>query len=43
MDIKQIEYEGVEWIHLAQHADQWGTLVNNSNEPLFSTNIGGRS
>jgi hypothetical protein len=28
MDIKEIEWEGVEWIHLAYARDQWWALVN---------------
>jgi len=25
---KEVEYKGVDWIHLAQDRDQWGVLVN---------------
>jgi hypothetical protein len=28
MDIKEIGWEGVDWIHLAQHRYQWWVLVN---------------
>jgi hypothetical protein len=28
MDLKEIEYEGVEWIHLAQNEDKWRFPVN---------------
>jgi hypothetical protein len=28
MDITEIEFEGVDWIHLVQDRDQWQVLVN---------------
>jgi hypothetical protein len=28
MDIMEIGWEGVDWIHLAQDRDEWRTLVN---------------
>jgi hypothetical protein len=28
MDLREIGWEGVDWIHLAQDRDQWWTLVN---------------
>jgi hypothetical protein len=28
MDLKEIQCEGVDWIHLAQDTAQWQTLVN---------------
>jgi hypothetical protein len=28
MDLREIGWGGVEWIHLAQDRDQWGTVVN---------------
>jgi hypothetical protein len=28
MDLREIGWEGVDWIHLAQDRDQWLTLVN---------------
>jgi len=28
MDLKEIGWEGVYWIHLAQDRDQWRALVN---------------
>jgi hypothetical protein len=28
MDVREICWEGVEWIHLAQDRDRWRTLVN---------------
>jgi len=28
MDLRETGWEGVEWIHLAQHNDKWQALVN---------------
>jgi hypothetical protein len=28
MDLREIGWEGVDWIHLAQDRDQWQALVN---------------
>jgi hypothetical protein len=28
MDIREIEWEGTEWMHLAQDKDRWRALVN---------------
>jgi hypothetical protein len=28
MDLREIEWDGVDWIDLAQDRDQWRTLVN---------------
>jgi hypothetical protein len=28
MDLREIEWEGVEWMHLAQDRDQWRAFVN---------------
>jgi hypothetical protein len=28
MDLREIEWGGMDWIHLAQDRDQWKTLVN---------------
>jgi hypothetical protein len=28
MDLREIVWEGVDWIHLAQNRDQWWALVN---------------
>jgi hypothetical protein len=28
MDVREIEYEGMEWIQLAEDRDQWQALVN---------------
>jgi hypothetical protein len=27
-DLREIEWQGVDWMHLAQHRYQWRTLVN---------------
>jgi hypothetical protein len=36
MDVREIGWEGVFWMHLDQGRDQWRVLVNN-NEPWVST------
>jgi hypothetical protein len=28
MDLREIEWDGVEWIDMAQDSDQWRALVN---------------
>jgi hypothetical protein len=28
MDLREIGWDGVDWIELAQDGDQWGALVN---------------
>jgi hypothetical protein len=28
MDLRDIEWDGIDWIHLAQNRDQWRALVN---------------
>jgi hypothetical protein len=28
MDLKEIEWDGIDWIDLAQDRDQWGALMN---------------
>jgi hypothetical protein len=28
MDLREIRWEGVDWIHLAQDRDQWRAVVN---------------
>jgi hypothetical protein len=28
MDLKDMKYEGVDWIHVAEDRDQWRALVN---------------
>jgi hypothetical protein len=36
MDLKEISWEGGEWINLAQNRNQWWVPVNMVNEPLGS-------
>jgi hypothetical protein len=36
MDLREIEWEDVDWMHLAQDRDQWWALVNMANEPSGS-------
>jgi hypothetical protein len=33
MDLVEIFWEGVDWIHAAQDRDQWRAVVNTVNEP----------
>jgi len=40
MDLREVEWEGVDWIHLAQDRDQWWVLEH-GNEP--SGSIKGRA
>jgi hypothetical protein len=28
MDLREIQWEGADWMHLAQDKDQWWALVN---------------
>jgi hypothetical protein len=28
MNLREIEWESVDWIHLAQNQDHWGAVVN---------------
>jgi hypothetical protein len=28
MDIREVGWEGVDWIHLAENRDQWRAIVN---------------
>jgi len=28
MDLREIGWEGINWIHVAQHMDQWRAFVN---------------
>jgi hypothetical protein len=28
MDLREVGWDGVDWIHLAQDRDQWGAFVN---------------
>ena len=46
-DIKEIQYEGVKWFHLAHDRDQWQAFVNMllnlwvpSNVANFTTSLG---
>jgi len=42
MDVMEIGWEGVDWIHLAQDRDQWCALVNmviNIQVPLIMGNF----
>jgi hypothetical protein len=34
MDFKEIGWDGVDWIHLAQYRDQWRTLVKRAGNFL---------
>jgi hypothetical protein len=52
MDLREIGWDGMEWIHLAQDSDQWRALVNtvmnlrvpqNAGKFLSSCKIGGFS
>jgi hypothetical protein len=52
MDLREIEWDGMDWIDLAQYMDQWRALVNtvvnfrasyNSGKFLSSCTIGGFS
>jgi hypothetical protein len=36
MDLREIVWGSMDWIHLAQDRDQWRALVNNGNEPSGS-------
>jgi hypothetical protein len=38
MDIREIGWEGVEWIHLAQDRDRWRAVVNADNKFEITTN-----
>jgi hypothetical protein len=38
MYLREIGWEGVDWIHLAQDTDQWQTCKHD-NEPLGSTKV----
>jgi hypothetical protein len=33
MDLRELAWVGMDWIHLAQDSDQWRALVN-TNDPL---------
>jgi hypothetical protein len=34
MELREIGWEGVDWMHLAQDRDQWRALVNTVMNPL---------
>jgi hypothetical protein len=36
MDLKEIGWEGVDWLHLAQDRDQWLAVGEHGNEPSGS-------
>jgi hypothetical protein len=36
MGLREIEWEGVDWIHLAQDRDQWRAAVNTVMKLRFS-------
>jgi hypothetical protein len=37
MGLREVEWEGVNWMHLVQDRDRWRALVNMDNEPSSST------
>jgi hypothetical protein len=43
MDLREIEWDGMDWIDLAQDRDQWRALVNTAGMFLSSCTIGGFS
>jgi hypothetical protein len=36
MDLKEIGWEGLDWIAVAQDRDKWGDLVNSVMNPLVT-------
>jgi hypothetical protein len=36
MDLKEIGWEGMDWMHPARNRDQWRTLCEHDNEPWGS-------
>jgi hypothetical protein len=36
MDLREVGWEGVDWIHLPQDRDQWQAFVNTVNEAISS-------
>jgi hypothetical protein len=40
MDLREMRWQGVDWMHLAQDRDQWLDLVNTINEPSGSVKGG---
>jgi hypothetical protein len=41
MDLREIEWEAVDWMHLSQDKDQWWALVNMVMNLRGSINWGG--
>jgi hypothetical protein len=39
MDLREIGWDGVDWIELAQDRGQWRALVNNGDEPSGSLKL----
>jgi hypothetical protein len=37
MNLREIGWQGVDWVHLAWDRDQWQALVNTVNEHSVST------
>jgi hypothetical protein len=33
MDLREIGWDGIDWMNLAQDREEWGALVLNGNEP----------
>jgi hypothetical protein len=40
MDLREIGFAGVDWIHLDQDRDRWPALVKHGNEPSGSIKCG---
>jgi hypothetical protein len=40
MDLRETGWEGVDWMHLAQHKDQWQVLVNTIMNLLVPSQAG---
>jgi hypothetical protein len=36
MDLREVRWEVVDWMHIAEDRDHWQALVNNCNEPSGS-------
>jgi hypothetical protein len=43
MDLREIEWYGMDWIEMAQDRDQWRALVNTVDEPSGSLKLLGVS